>query len=386
MNKYINKLKDWKNVAKVAISLTVLGSGILLYNSFKKEDTSRNNKEVFIYTMKVDNSERNSEHLLREFPISNGDVFVPAFYEFKRNEKSDVEYKTRVSQKSIDLVFEEIKRQNKKVMPYIYCQNDKSRNEKGILEEMLLKPDESIKQIKESFDRQKNRGNKYDGVIIDYESGDFDKDEKNKYSKLLVQYMQKIKKEMGNEYKIGIAVGMNSSENNSLFNYKELGNIVDYVHIMCYDYTSPDLPPGLPRDKLIDVLDYSTKEIPRDKITILFATYGTKWATRTDNEKRSKKSVNYPEGIDEELSKGWKLIGRNQGELEYKKILKKQNKKFNLKYFTFDQKTFEDRFNILDKYKITKAGIFQHVARKKITDRHMMIYTPLKNWKNKIRK
>lgn len=377
MGKYFENLKNWKTALKIVGLASTIVTSSLLYNYLKKEEPiPENTKKVFMYTMKVANDNETSKYLLREFPIGNSDVFVPAFYEFKKDKDNEPMYTQRVSQRSIDVVVDEVKRQNKQIMPYIYCQNDKSK----ILEKILLKPDESIKDIKESFEKQEQLGNKYDGLIIDYESGTFNEEEKSKYGDLLVNYMNKIKKEFGEKYKIGIAVGMQFSEK-GFFNYKELGKIVDYVHIMCYDYTSPDLPPGLPNEKLIDVLDYASKTIPKEKITILFASYATRW-TKKQGENKPKKHVNFSEGIEKELKKDWGFVGRNQGELEFRRRIKNKKGTFNQKYFTFDKKTFEDRFKILEQYSIVNAGIFQHVVDRKITDRHMMIYTPLNTWRN----
>lgn len=68
------------------------------------------------------------------------------------------------------------------------------------------------------------------------------------------------------------------------FDYQALGDIVDYVMIMGYDYSSADAPPQpvSPAWWLAEVIDYAVSQIPKQKIVMGLPFYSRKWTITAD--------------------------------------------------------------------------------------------------------
>lgn len=65
--------------------------------------------------------------------------------------------------------------------------------------------------------------------------------------------------------------------------YEVLGNVIDEMRIMAYDFNNKITPPGpvTPLDQLDTVLSYATKTIPVEKIVVGLPLYGYDWSSES---------------------------------------------------------------------------------------------------------
>lgn len=94
-------------------------------------------------------------------------------------------------------------------------------------------------------------------------------------------------------YTISIAIPAKSENNmdstwSGAYDYKALGEIVDKIIIMAYDYHWVGGPPGpiAPIFWVQDVIDYSIIEIPLNKIYLALGFYGYDWTLNNDSKAR----------------------------------------------------------------------------------------------------
>ncbi len=141
---------------------------------------------------------------------------------------------------------------------------------------------------------------------------------------------------------------------NGAFDYAELGNIVDYVIIMAYDYHWATSEPGpiTPLSWLDDIVKYAKKTIPPQKIIIGLPLYGYDW-TVSENSTPAQ-SISFYEG--EELknlnTSSWI---RDPTSAEISLNYTDQNGLFHQVYY-------QDQISFQEKWKIVRSHGLQNIA------------------------
>lgn len=119
------------------------------------------------------------------------------------------------------------------------------------------------------------RKGRYDGVNIDFEfisptDADF-----------FTQFLRELKNTLGADKIVSVAVFARTGRENwpVAYQYKAIGQIVDRVVVMAYDYSYPDSAAGpvAPLWWVRDVGNYMMANIPREKILLGLPTYGYNW-------------------------------------------------------------------------------------------------------------
>ncbi len=87
------------------------------------------------------------------------------------------------------------------------------------------------------------------------------------------------------------------------FDYKVVGQAVDYLIIMAYDYSASTPGPSAPINWVEKVTSYAVSCVPRDKIILGLGTYGRDW-----NLERGTRTVVYQETIDELLNSSYPRV------------------------------------------------------------------------------
>lgn len=94
-------------------------------------------------------------------------------------------------------------------------------------------------------------------------------------------------------YKLGVTIPAKSENNrdstwSGAYDYKLLGEIVDSVIIMAYDFHWPGGSPGpiAPIDWVKDVIDFAIIEIPLKKLYLAIGLYGYDWVLNYDKNAR----------------------------------------------------------------------------------------------------
>ena len=84
------------------------------------------------------------------------------------------------------------------------------------------------------------------------------------------------------------------------FDYAAVGQAVDYMIIMAYDYTTSTPGASAPIDWVEDATSYALNRVPRDKVILALGTYGRDW-----NLTRGTKSTFYQTSLDDLLNSSY---------------------------------------------------------------------------------
>jgi spore germination protein YaaH len=166
-----------------------------------------------------------------------------------------------------------------KVMPLISNEFDKQR-----VHNLLSDPTSRQRHIDNIL--QLIRFNGYDGVDIDYEG--LMKEDREAYSLFLTDLGKALHKE---KKLLSVAIAAKTSEPGNwdsviALDYKAIGKAADRVRIMAYDYHYSGGEPGpiAPLSWVRNILEFSTKEIPPQKIWLGIGAYGIDWGPGKDRE------------------------------------------------------------------------------------------------------
>lgn len=199
---------------------------------------------------------------------------------------------TRVG-KSFDSGLMELAALNKvKVLPTIT--NNFDKNDVGsnvLMDENLI--EDHIKNIVNLVIEEN-----YDGIDIDYEG--LKPEVKNNFT----NFIQKLAENLHSKGKIlSVTVQAKKDDGNTwrgpgAMDYEKLGRVVDRFRVMTYDYSRLDTGPGAiaPIKWFQEVLQYTKKYIPSNKIVAGIPTYGYKWCLE-DKLNCEKKGLVY-EGVE----------------------------------------------------------------------------------------
>ena len=168
---------------------------------------------------------------------------------------------------------------NIKVLPTIT--NNFDKNDVGsnlLLDNNLV--DNHINNIVELVEEEN-----YDGIDLDYEGL------KPEVKDQFTSFIQRLADNLHSKGKIlSVTVQAKKNDNNTwrgpgAMDYEELGKVVDQLRVMTYDYSRLDTRPGAiaPINWFQDVLQYTKKYIPQNKIIAGIPTYGYKWCLENKN-------------------------------------------------------------------------------------------------------
>jgi len=135
----------------------------------------------------------------------------------------------------------------------------------------------------------KVRSMNYAGIEIDYENlATTDRD-------IFVTFLRELKAALAPyNKKLYVAIqaktGDNTQDNSAGHDYLGIGNTVDVVRLMLYDYSWDTPGPIAPAGWIRQVLNYAVSVIPRSKLETGLPTYGYDWGTR-------RRSVTYEDAI-----------------------------------------------------------------------------------------
>ncbi|HBP65358.1 MAG TPA: peptidoglycan-binding protein [Desulfosporosinus sp.] len=129
----------------------------------------------------------------------------------------------------------------------------------------------------------------YDGIEIDYENL-FVTDKE-----IFVRFLRELKAALGMNKKVVATLmaktkSLSNTSGATAHDYYGIGQVVDTVRIMTYDYSWITPGPIAPADWVKQVLTYAVTLIPREKLEVGLPTYGYDWETR-------KTSVSYQVAI-----------------------------------------------------------------------------------------
>jgi spore germination protein YaaH len=143
------------------------------------------------------------------------------------------------------------------------------------LHTLLSSPARRANLINKIYNEVQN--NKYDGVNIDFEF--IASDDKDYFT----IFLQELKNRLGKNKELSVAVFARTANDNwpTGYNYRSIGEIVDRVVVMSYDYSYKTSAPGPVAplwwvDKVVDYMT-NTARIPASKLLLGLATYGYDW-------------------------------------------------------------------------------------------------------------
>jgi spore germination protein YaaH len=254
--------------------------------SYKNQSNS--GKKVFVYHQNL-----SSDEMMKE-AMEVCDYWMPHFYEIKQEKEviklkkgktktiTKTVFEKRASEKKLESIMQEAYKNTQNIMPMI------SAFEKKSVMNVLNNPNDYAKKIHEEI-----RKIKANGVSIDLESIDVGREESEK----LVRFMKTLRKEMPG-YIITIAVSPrfegsaeNGFKHHAFYNYKELANYADYLNIMFYDFHKDKVGPIAPAHMNDKVAEYALKNIPPEKIVMLYPLYGGVWEHKWKKNKEIIKPV-----------------------------------------------------------------------------------------------
>ncbi len=162
-----------------------------------------------------------------------------------------------------------------------FCQGESIKTHASVVL-MEKEPLHKLLSSKESRQRlcanllDKVNGGSYDGVNIDFEF--IDPTDAEKYC----TFLRELKTYLGTEKCLSVAVFAKTGKENwpSAYDYEKIGQIVDQLIVMAYDYSYINTDPGpiAPLWWVEDVLSYASRKVPREKILLGLPTYGYDWA------------------------------------------------------------------------------------------------------------
>ncbi|MEN6325973.1 MAG: glycosyl hydrolase family 18 protein [Syntrophomonas sp.] len=145
---------------------------------------------------------------------------------------------------------------------------------KDPLHQLLSSNENRARLIGNLLDEVKQNG--YDGVNIDFElmaasdGGNF------------TTFLRELKTSLGPDKDLSVAVFARTGKEKwaTPYEYKNIGEIADWVVIMAYDYSYTNTAPGpiAPLGWVKEVVAYMVKNMPREKILLGLPTYGYDWA------------------------------------------------------------------------------------------------------------
>lgn len=135
----------------------------------------------------------------------------------------------------------------------------------------------------------------YGGYDLDWE----EISEKDK--KVFVKFVSKFKQKLSAQnLKLSVTVHAQTGTSADWVgvrgqDIKELGKIADYIRVMAYDFHHSKSEPGpvTPLDKLKAVLNYTVKNVDKDKIVLGLPSYGYDWSEKNEGE-----SIQYLDAIE----------------------------------------------------------------------------------------
>jgi spore germination protein len=153
--------------------------------------------------------------------------------------------------------------------------------EREQLHQLLSSPSNRSRLIKQLTDLAVR--DKYDGVNIDFE---FIAPEDGPY---FTRFLQELKAALGPDKMLSVAVFARTGEEKwaTPYDYKAIGEAVDLVVVMAYDYSYLDSEPGpvAPLWWVERVAGYMQRQMAPEKILMGMATYGYDWGS--DGEART---------------------------------------------------------------------------------------------------
>jgi len=153
--------------------------------------------------------------------------------------------------------------------------------EREQLHQLLSSPSNRSRLIKQLTDLAVR--DKYDGVNIDFE---FIAPEDGPH---FTRFLQELKAALGPDKMLSVAVFARTGEEKwaTPYDYKAIGEAVDLVVVMAYDYSYLDIEPGpvAPLWWVEKVAGYMQRQMAPEKILMGMATYGYDWGS--DGEART---------------------------------------------------------------------------------------------------
>ncbi len=147
--------------------------------------------------------------------------------------------------------------------------------DKGALHGLLNSP-ECRKNLIDQLNLEVKKGS-YDGVNIDFEF--IPPEDAN----LFTQFLRELKHSLGTDKTVSVAVFARTGQEKwpVAYQYEQIGQIVDRVVVMAYDYSYSESSPGpvAPLWWVQEVVDYMVANIPREKILLGLPTYGYDWGS-----------------------------------------------------------------------------------------------------------
>ncbi|HZK44413.1 MAG TPA: glycosyl hydrolase family 18 protein [Syntrophomonadaceae bacterium] len=145
--------------------------------------------------------------------------------------------------------------------------------DKAALHNLLSNPQNRARLIGNILEVVKR--DKYDGVDIDFEFID------PKDGPYFTLFLKELKTALGPDIPLSVAVFARTGNENwaTPYEYQKIGQIVDKVIVMAYDYSYSTSQPGpvAPSWWVEQVAEYMSTNIPKDKVFLGLPTYGYDW-------------------------------------------------------------------------------------------------------------
>lgn len=140
------------------------------------------------------------------------------------------------------------------------------------------------------------------------------------------------------------------------YDYAKIGEIVDTVLIMTYEWGYSAGPPMAvaPIDKIKPVLDYSVSQIPPNKIYMGIPNYGYNWQLPYENRANPAKSIGNEEAV--------RIAAENNAIIKYDQIAQTPYCEYTDKagkqhiIWFEDIRSIEQKFNLIDSFNLKGAG------------------------------
>lgn len=147
--------------------------------------------------------------------------------------------------------------------------------DKAALHNLLSNPNNRTRFIANILEIVKR--DKYDGVDIDFEFID------PKDGPYFTLFLKELKTALGKDIPLSVAVFARTGNENwaTPYEYQKIGQIVDKVIVMAYDYSYATSKPGpvAPLWWVEQVAKYMSTNIPKDKVLLGLPTYGYDWSS-----------------------------------------------------------------------------------------------------------
>ncbi len=324
-------------------------------------DNQATKKKVFIYEQQLNRQEE-------AFSFAVVDFYQPHLYEIERNRNNNVRIKDKASKSYEERLHREAKRNDFKITPML------SVFDKDLINYVLDNKDYYANAIAALVKKHE-----WNGIVIDFETIRLGAER----SKSLTQFMATLRQYLpSGNYTLSMATSPRFKENNGrdsasngykhhgFYDFRELGQIVDYLQVMAYDFHNKskyDGKPILPEDKIKPIVDYAFNTIQHDKVVFLMPMYGYVW----DGNGRGisgMKASSVQQYIDTAKNNNGTITYKN-GEL----YIRTNDPQFDRIVSTQDEKVFKRRHDLLDQLGVSNFGywrgshasraMFQEIAR-----------------------